>query len=180
MIYLKRVFPLNFKLCDFLSLVRRFAIDFHGNECIILFLKRYFMKITHHSAKNNHQSFISPLSLRTVFADGTRTRGTGIVTSIILARANWRKAELHKWITTQPWIPISPHPVFTTKRVRKHHVILDWSHYIMLVKLCIFLTKAHELLPFELCNSVEQSAYRKKDIYFPMHPFLYSSRRCKI
>ena len=39
-------------------------IVIHGNECIILFLTRYFMSWTHHSAKNYHRS---PLSLRTVF-----------------------------------------------------------------------------------------------------------------
>ena len=65
------------------SRVRRFANDFHewrncltnelktashGNECIILFLTRYFMSWTHFSTKNNYRSLISPLSLRTVFS----------------------------------------------------------------------------------------------------------------
>ena len=39
-----------------------------GNECIILFLTRYFIW-THCSATNNHRSLISPLSLEMVFSD---------------------------------------------------------------------------------------------------------------
>ena len=38
-----------------------------------------------------------------LICDVTRTLGTDIVTSylsIVLARANWRKGDLHKWITT--------------------------------------------------------------------------------
>ena len=82
-------------------------IVIHGNECIILSLTCYLMYWTHHSATNKHRSLISPLSLTTVFSfvtsprlicDVTRTRGTGIVTSyssIVLARANWCKGDLH-------------------------------------------------------------------------------------
>ena len=44
-------------------------IFIHGNECIILFLKSYFMSWTHDSTKNNYGSLILPLSLRTVFSD---------------------------------------------------------------------------------------------------------------
>ena len=44
-------------------------IVIHGNECITLFLTRYFMWWTHNSAKNNDRSLISPLTLRTVFSD---------------------------------------------------------------------------------------------------------------
>ena len=44
-------------------------IVIHGNECIILFLTRYFMSWTLNSAKNNYRSLISPLLLRTVFSD---------------------------------------------------------------------------------------------------------------
>ena len=44
-------------------------IVIHGNECIILFLVRYFMPWTHNSAKNNHRSLISQLSPRTVVSD---------------------------------------------------------------------------------------------------------------
>ena len=55
------------------SLANRFMSDpkivIHGNECITLFLTRYFMSWTHNSAKNNYRSLISPLSLRTVFSD---------------------------------------------------------------------------------------------------------------
>ena len=45
-----------------------------------------------------------------LICDVTRTRGTGIVTSyssIVLARANWHKGDLHQWITTVN-IDISP------------------------------------------------------------------------
>ena len=87
----------------------------HGNECIILFLTRYFMSWIHSSTKNNYQSPISPFSLRTVcsdlalwrhhrwICDVTRTWGTGILTwysSIILARTSWHKGDLHLRITT--------------------------------------------------------------------------------
>ena len=34
-------------------------IVIHGNECIILFLTRYFMSWTHHPATNKHRSLIS-------------------------------------------------------------------------------------------------------------------------
>ena len=82
---------------DFLSRVRRFDNDFHewrshewkslpnrltrdkkivihGNECIILFLTRYFMSWTHTSAKNYHRALISPLLLRAAFSDRTLWR----------------------------------------------------------------------------------------------------------
>ena len=55
------------------SLVNRLTRDpkmvIHGNECIILFLTRYFISWKHNSAKNNHRWLISLLSLRTVFSD---------------------------------------------------------------------------------------------------------------
>ena len=70
---------------DFLSLVRRFGNDFHewrhGNECIILFLTRYFISWTHKSAKNYHRALISPLLPRAAFSD----------------RALWRH---HNWSVT--------------------------------------------------------------------------------
>ena len=89
---------------DFLSQVRRFGNDFHewrsqewkslpnrltsdkkivihGNECIILFLTRYFMSWTHKSAKNYHRALISPLLPRAAFSD----------------RALWRH---HNWSVT--------------------------------------------------------------------------------
>ena len=44
-------------------------IVIHGNECIILFLRRYFMSWTHNSPENNHQSLISQPSPRTVVSD---------------------------------------------------------------------------------------------------------------
>ena len=41
----------------------------HGNECIILFITRYFMSWTHISPKNYHRVLISPLLPRTVISD---------------------------------------------------------------------------------------------------------------
>ena len=49
-------------------------IVIHGNECIILFLTRYFISWTYRSATNNHWSPISPLSPGTVFSDLTLWR----------------------------------------------------------------------------------------------------------
>ena len=89
---------------DFLSRVRRFGNDFHewrshewkslpnrltsdkkivihGNECIILFLTRYFMSWTHKYAKNYHRALISPLLPRAACSD----------------RALWRH---HNWSVT--------------------------------------------------------------------------------
>ena len=58
---------------DWKSLANRLRSDpkivIHGNECIILFLTRYFMSWTYNYAKNNYRSLISPLSLRTAFSD---------------------------------------------------------------------------------------------------------------
>ena len=97
-------------------------IVIHGNECIILFLTCYFMWWTHKSAKNYHRALISPLLPRAAFfwpsivtssqliCDVTRTQNTGIVTSyssIVIARTNWRKGDLHWWITAVN-IDISP------------------------------------------------------------------------
>ena len=97
----------------FWSWVRRFANDFHewwshkwkssvnhitsdpkivihGNECIILFITRNLMSLTHNCFKNNHRWFISQLLSRTVFSDlalwqlicdVTRTGYTSVVTS---------------------------------------------------------------------------------------------------
>ena len=60
------------------SLANNLTIDqkilIHGNECIILFLTRYFTSLTHHFATNNHRSLISPLSLRTVLSELTLWR----------------------------------------------------------------------------------------------------------
>ena len=44
-------------------------IVINSNECIILCLTQYFMSWAHSSAKNNHRSLISSLSLRKVFYD---------------------------------------------------------------------------------------------------------------
>ena len=55
------------------SLANRITSDpkivIHGNECIILFLTRYFMSWTRNSAENNDRSLISQLSPRTVVYD---------------------------------------------------------------------------------------------------------------
>ena len=55
------------------SLANRVTSDpkvvIHGNECIILFLARYFISWTPNSATINYPSLISALSLRTVFSD---------------------------------------------------------------------------------------------------------------
>ena len=56
-------------------------IVIHGNECIILFLTRYFMSWTHKSAKNYHRALILPLLPRAAFSD----------------RALWRH---HNWSVT--------------------------------------------------------------------------------
>ena len=84
-------------------------IVIHSNECIILFLSRYFMFWTHNSAINNHRSFILPsssifcLSIMTspqLICDVTWTSTVMSYSSIVLARANWLEGDLHKWITT--------------------------------------------------------------------------------
>ena len=119
---------------DFLSRVGRFGIDFHewrshewkslpnrltsdkkivihGNECIILFLTRYFMSSTHKSPKKKLSSsadfaivakgglfWLGIVTSPQLICDVTRRRHTGIVTSyssIVIARANWRKGDLH-------------------------------------------------------------------------------------
>ena len=60
-------------ICQWFSLANRLTSDptivIRGNECIILFLTRYFMSWKHNSAKNNYRLLISPLSLRTAFSD---------------------------------------------------------------------------------------------------------------
>ena len=81
---------------------------FTVTNVFFLFLTRYFISWIHNLAKNNYRSLISPLSLNTIFSDlilwpqlicdVMRPWGTGIVTShpsIILARANWHKGDLH-------------------------------------------------------------------------------------
>ena len=56
-------------------------IAIHGNECIILFLTRYFLSLTHKSAKHYHRALISSMLPRAAFSD----------------RALWRH---HKWSVT--------------------------------------------------------------------------------
>ena len=82
-------------------------IVIHGNECIILFLTRYFMFWTQDSTKNNHRSLILPSSPRTVFSDYTlwRHRSWSVtsrelalwrhIRRLFWARANWFKSDLH-------------------------------------------------------------------------------------
>ena len=86
-------------------------IVIHGNECIILFLTRYFMSWAHNFARQKQSSIVrfvivvkeglfclSIVTSLQLICDVTRTRDTSIVTSyssIVLARANWRKGDLH-------------------------------------------------------------------------------------
>ena len=64
-------------------------IVIHGNECIILFLTRYFISRAHSSATNNHRSLIS---LRTVFSDLTlwRHHSWSVTSRECEALALWR------------------------------------------------------------------------------------------
>ena len=133
---------------DFLSRVRRFGNDFHdwrshewkslpnhltsdkkivihGNECIILFLTRYFMSWTHKSAENYHRALISPLLPRAAFSDRALWRHhnwsvTSCEHEILVLWRHICLLSLHAQIgakaiftSEQPWILISRHPVFT-------------------------------------------------------------------
>ena len=113
----------------------------HGKECIILFLTRYFMSSTHHSATNKHHVLISLLSLRTVFSDLTlwRHHNWSVMSREREVLALWRHIRqlfLHaqigaKAIFTSEWQPsisISHHPVFTAQRVRRH-LYIEMAHY---------------------------------------------------
>ena len=90
-------------------------IVIHGNESIILCITRYIMSWTHkyvekpssivHFAIYAKEGlfWLSIVTSPHLIWDVTRTRGTSIMTSsssIVLARANWRKSDLHLWITT--------------------------------------------------------------------------------
>ena len=85
-------------------------IVMHGNECIILFFTCYSMSLN--AQFSEKQLSIADFAIVTedglfwfnivtspqLICDVTRTRVTGIVTSyssIVLARANWRKSDLH-------------------------------------------------------------------------------------
>ena len=85
-------------------------IVIHGNECFILFLTRYFMSantqfclkpssIAHFANVTKDGLFwLRIVTSPQLICDVTRTRYTSIVTSylsIVLARANWRKGDLH-------------------------------------------------------------------------------------
>ena len=137
-------------------------IVIHGNECIILFLTRCFISWTHRSAKQSsivHFTIVARddlfwLNIVTssqLICDVTRTRGTGIVTSyssIVLARANWRKCDLHKWITTVN-IDFSP-PGIHSLACKKLEAFTDvwWSR----VSTCLqhVLVMIHNLLSLML------------------------------
>ena len=85
----------------------------HVNECIILFLTRYLCsehiiplkQLSIADFANVDQDGLFRLSIVTsplLICDVTQTWCTGIVTSyssIVLARANWCKADLNWWIT---------------------------------------------------------------------------------
>ena len=81
-------------------------IFIHGNECIILFLTRYFISRTQNSTKNNHISVISPLSLRqsllTYHCD---------VTTIDL----WRHANVGYWHCDVIFVDCFLHPQIGAK-----------------------------------------------------------------
>ena len=65
-----------------------------------------------------------------LICDVRRTIGTSIMrsySSIVLARANWRKGDLRKWTTTAN-IDFSP-PVFTAWRVTKHNYNTLFTQY---------------------------------------------------
>ena len=150
------------------SLANRFRGDpkivIHGNECIILFLTRYFMSWTHNSAKNKssiahfvivakdtfwHSILTSPQLIR----DVTRTWDTGIVTSyssIVFACANWRRNDLQQWITTVniDFSPLAIHGLACKKLIYLHtdrlciHAI-QTSHFgtrDKLIKVVVFYT----------------------------------------
>ena len=84
-------------------------IVIHDNEYIISFLTRYFMSWTYNSANNTidcsfrhcrkeRSNWLSIVKSPHLICDNTRTRGTSIVSSyssIVLARANWSKCDLH-------------------------------------------------------------------------------------
>ena len=88
---------------------------FTVTNVLFYFLHAILCPWTHNSTKNNYQLLISPLSLRIAISDlalwchyswsvTSRERGLlalcGQILSIVLARANWRKCDLHKRITT--------------------------------------------------------------------------------
>ena len=98
--------------CLITSRVKKIVI--HGNKCIILFLTRYFMSWMHNSTQKqllfadfaivakDTLFWPSIVTSPQLIYDVTQTC-TSIVTSsslIVLARSNWRKGDLHKWITT--------------------------------------------------------------------------------
>ena len=89
-------------------------ISFHGHQYIVLFLTRYFMPDRAHKPTKTlidcsfchlrrGRPFGTLWRQHSSICNVTLTCGTGIVTSyssIVLARANWRKGDLHWWITT--------------------------------------------------------------------------------
>ena len=87
---------------------------FTVTNVLFLIVTRYFISWTH-IRSNNNRSFTSPLSPRKVFSDLTLWRHQSwpvtsrenevlalwwSCSSIVLARANWHKGDLHYWITT--------------------------------------------------------------------------------
>ena len=74
-----------------------------------------------------------------LICDVTRTGGTGIVTSyssIVIARANWRKGDLHWWITTANF-DFSP-PGIHGLACKKIHPPQNIYEYVMLMMQCVF------------------------------------------
>ena len=100
-------------------------IVIHGNECIILFLTRYFVSWTHKSAKNHNRALVSPLLPRAAFSDRALWRHhnwsvTSCEHEILVLWRHICLLSLHAQIGAkaiftseeQPWISISRHPVF--------------------------------------------------------------------
>ena len=190
---------------DWKSLAKRITsvpkIVIHGNDCIFLFLTRHFMFWTYNSAEYIHyRSLISPLSLRTVFSDSivtspllicdfTRTWGTGIVTSyssIVRARANWRKCDLHLWLPTVN-IDFSPPGIHglackKTLIIPGYPVIVcchggTWASWIVPNVLdMVAIQRVYSLLTFcaESCQCGENfNGYSRKTYIYSCHLLLY-------
>ena len=121
-------------ICQWLKIIVRSLhewpkIVIRGNECIILFLTRYFMSRTQ-IRQNNYWSLNEPLSPKKVFSNLVLWRPlswsvTSCERGVLTLWRHIRRLFLHakngsKAIFTsekQPWISISHQPVFTAMPV---------------------------------------------------------------
>ena len=100
-------------------------IAIHGNECIVIFLTRYFISSEHTTPpKNNHRSFISPLSPRKIFSVlalwrhhiwSVTSREREVLALLRHIRRMFFHAQIDAkaiFISEQSWISNSHHPVF--------------------------------------------------------------------